>query len=88
MQTMTKDSQSQFHIQRFNPENSKEHCLWLLVGPRNTRKIVLLMALLYHTHHRYDMGMAMTATESTVDTFKANFTTSVGLHRRVRLFFW
>ena len=64
---MTKD---QFHIQRFDPSKSKEHCLWLLVGPRNTGKSVLLMDLLYHTHRRYDMGVAMTATESTVDSFK------------------
>lgn len=63
----------EFTLSKFNPAEAKKNCIWLLIGPRNTGKSVLLKDLLYHTHTNYDFGMAMTATVSTVDTLKEIF---------------
>ena len=62
-----------YTLRKFDPSKAKENCVWLLIGPRNTGKSVLLKDLLYNTRDNYDFGMAMTATVSTVDTLKEIF---------------
>lgn len=56
-------------IPKFEPRTSKKNCVWLIIGPRNTGKSVLLKDLLYKTKDNYDYGIAMTKTKSTVDMF-------------------
>lgn len=63
----------EYTLSKFEPSEAKQNCIWLLIGPRNTGKSVLLRDLLYHTHKHYDFGMAMTATVSTVDALKEIF---------------
>jgi hypothetical protein len=59
-----------YKITQFDPSKAKTNCVWLLIGPRNTGKSVLLKDLLYKTRHNYDFGMAMTKTVSTVKMLK------------------
>jgi len=63
-------TEKEFRIPQFDPKTVKKNCVWLLIGPRNTGKSVLLKDLLYHTRSHYDFAMAMTATVSTVDMLK------------------
>jgi len=58
---------AEYRISQFDPKTAKKDCVWLLIGPRNTGKSVLLKDLLYKTKHQYDFAMAMTKTMSTVD---------------------
>lgn len=60
----------EYRIPQFDPTKAKKDCVWLLIGPRNTGKTVLLKDLLYKTRSHYDLAMAMTATVSTIDMLK------------------
>jgi hypothetical protein len=61
---------NQYRIPQFDPTKAKRDCVWLLIGPRNTGKSVLLKDLLYNTRTHHDFVMGMTATVSTVDMLK------------------
>jgi hypothetical protein len=67
---MSNNKAERYDIPQFDPKTAKQDCVWLLIGPRNTGKSVLLKDLLYHTKSHYDLAMAMTATISTVDMLK------------------
>jgi hypothetical protein len=58
---------AEYRIPQFDPKTAKKDCIWLLIGPRNTGKSVLLKDLLYKTQNHYDFAMAMTKTVSTVE---------------------
>lgn len=55
-----------YEIKNFDPASTKPHRIWMFIGGRGTGKTNLMMDILYRTHKRYDLGMAMTATTSTV----------------------
>lgn len=59
-----------FRIQRFDPAKTNRRCTWLVIGPRNTGKSTLVKDLLYTTSDRYDVGMAMTGTSASADSFR------------------
>jgi hypothetical protein len=63
-------TEKEYRIPQFDPTRVKRDCVWLLIGPRNTGKTVLLKDLLYKTRSHYDLAMAMTATVSTVEMLK------------------
>ena len=60
----------EYRLNEFNPGDTKQHRIWLIIGPRGSGKSVLLKDILYQTRKQYDFGVAFTATTSTVDTFK------------------
>jgi energy-coupling factor transporter ATP-binding protein EcfA2 len=60
----------EYRLNEFDPSTTKEHRIWLIIGPRGSGKSALLTDILFHTRNNYDIGVAFTATTSTVDTFK------------------
>jgi hypothetical protein len=67
MQKLTGPS---YRIKRFKPEESKENCAWLIIGGTDTGKSILLNHLLWATHERYDVPIAVTSTMDNVKIFK------------------
>ena len=61
---------TEFRIREFEPQKTKEHRVWLIIGPRGSGKTILLNDLLYHTRQRYYLPIAFTATTSSADLFK------------------
>lgn len=59
-----------YEIKKFDPSKTEEHRIWMFIGGRGTGKTNLMMDVMYRTHRRYDIGMAMTATTSTVRTLE------------------
>ena len=60
----------EYRLRDFDPASTKHSRIWLIIGPRGSGKTILLRDILYRTRKQYDIGVAMTATTSTVDTFK------------------
>ena len=60
----------EYRLREFEPASTKHSRIWLIIGPRGSGKTILLRDILYRTRKQYDIGVAMTATTSTVDTFK------------------
>jgi len=60
----------EYRLREFDPASTKHSRIWLIIGPRGSGKTILLRDILYKTRKHYDIGLAMTATTSTVDTFK------------------
>ena len=60
----------EYRLREFEPASTKHSRIWLIIGPRGSGKTILLRDILYKTRKHYDIGLAMTATTSTVDTFK------------------
>ena len=60
----------EYRLALFDPAQTKANRIWLIIGPRGSGKTILLRDILYKTRKQYDIGVAMTATTSTVDTFK------------------
>jgi GTPase SAR1 family protein len=60
----------QYRINKFNPLTSKHNAVWLIIGPRNTGKTVLVKDLLHATHTRYDVSIGMTMTKQSADDMR------------------
>jgi hypothetical protein len=60
-----------YQIQQFDPLKAQKNRVWLLIGGRNTGKSVLLLDLLYKTQRETDFVLAMSATISSIEMFKA-----------------
>lgn len=58
-----------FECKKFKPENLKPDRVVLLVGKRGTGKSVLLCDLMYHLSRNYDVGIAFSPTEDTIEDF-------------------
>ena len=59
-----------YELRQFDPTTCKPHRVWLIIGARGTGKSKIMQDLVYKTRKNYDLGMAMTATTSTVETLK------------------
>lgn len=59
-----------YELRQFDPTNCKQHRIWLIIGARGTGKSKLLQDLVYKTRDNYDVGIAMTATTSTVNALE------------------
>ena len=73
----------EYRLREFEPASTKHSRIWLIIGPRGSGKTILLRDILYKTRKHYDIGLAMTATTSTVDTFKNVYTISFAFQKRV-----
>ena len=60
----------EYRIEEFDPKEAKENRMWLIIAPRGSGKTVLLKDLLCNLSHKVDFAIAMTATESTVQSFR------------------
>ena len=61
---------TEYRLSQFDPTSTKEHRVWLIIGPRGSGKTVVLKDLLYHTKKRYHVPFAFTATNSTAEMFR------------------
>ena len=68
---------SDIHVSKFDPTKAKDHRVWLIIGCRGSGKSVLLKDLLHQTRSKYDVGLAMTATETTAQTLRKIFPPSL-----------
>lgn len=59
----------QLKIKRFDPATLKPHRIIIIVGKRGTGKSVMQRDLMYHLRDKWDLGVAMTPTEESVQTF-------------------
>ena len=64
-------------VKRFDPATLKAHRIIILVGKRGTGKSVLQRDLMYHLSEKIDMGVAMTPTEESADTFRQHMPDSM-----------
>jgi hypothetical protein len=62
-------------VRRFDPSKAKQHCTWLMIGPRGSGKSVVLMDILKKLGgaRKFDYGIAMTQTMSTAESFRTLF---------------
>ena len=59
----------QLKIKRFDPTTLKPHRIIIIVGKRGTGKSVMQRDLMYHLRDKWDLGVAMTPTEESAQTF-------------------
>jgi hypothetical protein len=61
---------SDYHLGKFDVANMKDNRIILLIGARGTGKTTLLFDLMYHMRDKWDWGLAMTPTMSTLEEFR------------------
>jgi hypothetical protein len=49
----------QYQLKQFDPQKANSEGTWLIIGPRNTGKSVLLLDLLYRMRKNFDFGFAV-----------------------------
>lgn len=59
----------QLKIKRFDPTTLKPHRIIIIVGKRGTGKSVMQRDLMYNLRDKWDLGVAMTPTEESAQTF-------------------
>lgn len=67
---MRRDEHKQYAIPLFDPTKIKNDAVWIILGPRNTGKTVLLRYLMWLLRDKCDMIMAMTETESSAASMR------------------
>lgn len=60
-------SDLKYKIDKFEPSKAKANAIWVIVGPRNTGKTVLLKDILYNIRKNYDVAFAMCGTEMSAE---------------------